>query len=243
MPEPQVRKKAEEGLPPWLATFADMMSLLLTFFVLMLSFANMDLVKFKDMMGSIKDAFGVQVQRRSADYIAFSPSRFESKTKDMSEKEKLVLGMVLRVKSLFEGKKKLEGKVDVSADENGVLIRVDNGVLFDSGSAELLSDSKEVLQNIVTLLKENNLNLTVRGHTDNTILDSGKYPSNWELSASRAAATIRYIKKAAPKIASTRLAAVGYADTRPLVPNNSKDNRSLNRRVEFYFHREWVEGW
>lgn len=82
----------------------------------------------------------------------------------------------------------------------------------------------------------------MRGHTDDIPVRSAKYPSNWELSAARAAAALRYIVEKGG-INPSRLKAVGYAGTRPLVPNTSEANRAINRRVEFYFHRPRVEGW
>lgn len=235
-------QKCEEGLPPWLATFADLMSLLLTFFVLLLSFANMDIQKFQDMMGSIKDAFGVQVKRKTADYIAFSPSEYESKVSNLTKEDKLVLGMVMRVKSILEADKSAGKFAQVSAEENGVLIRVNSGVMFQPGSATLLPSSYPVLNKVIQILMENNLDLTVRGHTDDRWVKSSIYPSNWELSAARAAAALRYILEHS-KVSKVRLSAVGYADTRPLVPNTTEANRAINRRVEFYFHRPRVEGW
>ncbi len=233
--------RCEEGLPGWLATFADLMSLLLTFFVLLLSFSNQDVQKFRDMMGSIKDAFGVQVQRKQADYIAFSPSQFERKDIKIDQDTRMLLGMVLKLKAVLEENKLLKKNVDVTSDDNGVLIRVSSGVMFKPGSAVLKPEAYPVLNEVIKLLKENNFDVIVRGHTDDTPAGAN-FPSNWELSAARAAAALRYIVEKGG-INPSRLKAVGYADTRPLVPNTSPSNRALNRRVEFYFHRPQVEGW
>lgn len=236
------QKKGEEGLPAWVATFGDLMSLMLTFFVLMLSFANMDIQKYQDMMGSIKDAFGVQVKRKQADYVAFSPSKMERKDVQLDKENRVLLGMVMRLKALIKDDQELRRNVDISPDDQGVLVRVDNSFLFDPGSAKLKNEAKRALSKIIQTLKERNFDLVIRGHTDNTPLDSDVYPSNWELSASRAAAALRYVAKKGD-IPTTRLKAVGYADTRPLVPNTSPSNRARNRRVEFYFHRPEVKGW
>jgi chemotaxis protein MotB len=236
------QKKGEEGLPAWVATFGDLMSLMLTFFVLMLSFANMDIQKYQDMMGSIKDAFGVQVKRKQADYVAFSPSKMERKEVELDQENRVLLGMVMRLKALIKDDEKLRRNVDVSPDDQGVLVRVSNSFLFDPGSAKLKKEAKKALSKIIATLKEHNFDLVIRGHTDNTPVISEIYPSNWELSAARAATALRYIAKKGG-ISTTRLKAVGYADTRPLVPNNSDKNRARNRRVEFYFHRPEVKGW
>ncbi|MDQ7032665.1 MAG: OmpA family protein [Desulfonauticus sp.] len=234
--------KCEGGLPGWLATFADLMSLLLTFFVLLLSFSNQDVQKFKDMLGSIKEAFGVQIQRKEADYTAFSPTKFERKDIKIDQSVKQILGMVLQLKAMLEQNSNLKKYVHVSSDDNGILVRVSSGVMFDPGDAKIKPQAYPILDKVIKILKENNFDLVVRGHTDDRPVHSKKFPSNWELSAARAAAAARYIIEKGG-INPARVKAVGYADTRPLVPNTSEANRALNRRVEFYFKRPEVESW
>ncbi len=232
-PEPP----SEEGAPEWMVTFSDLTTLLLTFFILLLSFANMDIVKFKEMLGSIKDAFGVQVKRKEAEYAAFSPTPYEKKS-ILTQKEEFVLGMVLEIKTLFESDKRTKGNVEVEAEKDGVLLRVGNSIMFKPGSAELLPQAYPILNKVIKILEENNVDLKVMGHTDDTPVEKGSlYPSNWELSAARAGAVVRYILSHSKAIKPTRLQAIGLADTRPLVPNISPENRAKNRRVEFYFYR------
>ncbi len=232
-PEPE-----EEGAPEWLMTFSDLMSLLLTFFVLLLSFANMDIQKFREMLGSIKDAFGVQVKRPEADYVAFSPSPFENKMK-LSKQDKQVLGMVLTVKSLLGTEAKKE-PIEINAEDRGVMVRVQSDVLFKRGSAQLLPSAKKVLDSIIKLLKKNDWMVAIRGHTDDTEAKYSKYHSPWDLSIARATTVLRYILKKG-KFNPRRFRAEGYGDTLPLVPNISPQNRAKNRRVEFYFYRPTVE--
>ncbi len=224
----------EEGAPAWLATFADLMSLLLTFFVLLLSFANTDVQKFKDMMGSIKDAFGVQVKRKQDVYIAFSPSRLERDDLPVTQKNREILGLSLAVQRALQNDESLKKNVDLTPSDSGLLMRVSSGVMFKPGSAVLRKEAFPVLDKVIKILAEHNFNLVVRGHTDDSLVDSSTYPSNWELSSARAAAAVRYILDHG-SISPFRLKAVGYADTRPLLPNTSEENRKANRRVEFYF--------
>ncbi len=226
--------KQEEGAPEWLMTFSDLMSLLLTFFVLLLSFANMDIKKFQDMLGSIKDAFGVQVKRKEATYVAFSPSKYESKIK-LTKNDKNVLGMVLTLKSLLTDVQK-SVPMDISPEENGVLVRIQSDVLFKKGTAKLLPSSKKALDAIIQLLKKNDWMVAIRGHTDDEEAKYSKYHSAWELSTARAAAVLEYILKKG-KFNPRRFRAEGYGDTLPIVPNISEKNREKNRRVEFYFYR------
>jgi chemotaxis protein MotB len=132
--------------------------------------------------------------------------------------------------------------VKITAEDKGAIMRVPNRMLFDPGSARLKEGAGQVLQNAVTILKEHNFDLVVRGHTDDTAVESSAYPTNWELSSSRAAAVLRWLHEQG-EISPTRLKAVGYADTQPLVPNNSDANQVLNRRMELFFHRPETQSW
>lgn len=232
-PEPH---ESEEGAPAWMATFADLMSLLLTFFVLLLSFANMDIQKFQDMMGSVQDAFGVQKERGQDTYIAFSPTRYERKEIKLDKTSEAVMGLSMAVQSILTKDESLKKNVDLKPDDSGLLMRVRSGVMFAPGSASLKPGASDVLDKVITILKNYNFDLVVRGHTDDSTQTSSSYPSNWELSSARAAAAVRYILGNS-SLSPFRLKAVGYADTRPLLPNINAANRAMNRRVEFYFRQ------
>ncbi len=227
-------QECEEGAPAWLATFADLMSLLLTFFVLLLSFANMDIQKFQDMMGSVKDAFGVQVKRKQDTYIAFSPSRYERDDIPMNQQNREVMGLNMAMQSALQNDETLKKNVDLKPDDSGLLMRISSGVMFKPGSAVLTKEAIPVLDKVIKIMTDHNFDLVVRGHTDDILTSPTTYPSNWELSSARAAAAVRYILENS-SISPFRLKAVGYADTRPLVPNTTEANRKMNRRVEFYF--------
>lgn len=231
----------EEGLPGWMATFADMVSLLLCFFILLLSFANQDITKFKTLMGSIKDAFGVQVKRKG-EFAALSPSQYSRKEVALDQDNNMILGMVLELKTLVLDNEELKKTADVSQDSNGAVMRVPDSVLFEPDSAVLKPSAGPVFKAVIKMLKEHTFDLVVRGHTNNQFTETGKYPTNWELSAARATAALRYIMKHGD-IPASRLKAVGYADSQPLFPNNTETNRRLNARMEFYFHLPEIKGW
>lgn len=225
-----------------MVTFADLMSLLLTFFILVLSFANMDIVRFRDMLGSIQTAFGVQVQRREADYVAFSPSQFERKDMELSKENEEILSMVVQLRTIMENDETLQKSTGVEADDNGMVLRVDSASMFDRGSATLRPEAESALDAVISILRNYNMNLVIRGHTDDVPVNSAQFPSNWELSAARATAALRYIMEYGG-FSPTRMRAVGYADSRPLVPNTSEENRRKNRRVEFYYHSPDAQTW
>jgi len=229
-----------DGLPEWLATFGDLMSLLLTFFILLLSFANTDIQKFKDMMGSIRDAFGVQTERPMDTYVAYSPSQYERDEVKLDAESRKIMQLSLQISAMFQQDAELAKQTHVSADDKGVLVRVGSGTLFAPGSAALRPEALRILEEVVTILVNFNFDVVVRGHTDDTE-PLGTFGSRWELAAARAAAALNYLATRGG-IAPSRLKAVGYADTRPLMPNTTDANRAANRRVEFYFHRAAEKG-
>lgn len=232
----------EEGLPPWMATFADMVTLLLCFFVLLLSFANNDLEKFKELLGSIKDAFGVKVERNQEDYISLVPSDVQRKEIKMDSNDKRLLGLVLRIKAILDQDDATRKSSGVKADQDGVLVNTSSASLFHPGTAKLKPGANKILDKIISVLKDHNYNLVVRGHTDNHEKRSKKFPSNWELSSARAASALRYIVEQGG-IEPKRLKAVGYADTQPLVKNDTAKHRQKNRRLEFFYHKPARDSW
>lgn len=239
--EEEVKKEAPEieivqGAPNWVVTFADLATLLLTFFVLMLSFANMDIIRFKELVGSVQDRYGVTKFERGS-YQAVSKGKMmdvDSNLKETAEavaREKLVnvvYDIIVR-----EG---FRQSASVTSTDEGVRVRVKGRALFEPGSAKLDKQGLKLLDGIVMISKNmKNLMLTVEGHTDDSPIHTAKFPSNWELSVMRASSVLEYmIGKGAPP---ERLSAAGFADTRPLFSNEREETRVLNRRVEFLFKR------
>jgi chemotaxis protein MotB len=231
------QEEPEEGAPGWMCTFADMSNLLLTFFVLLLSFANTDAQKFREMLGSVQDAFGVQKEtwgdymEKSTEAIDFSIQNRQGREESEKRQSPMSMDQALSiVQALFEG---MEAQVEVLKDEAGVTVRVDGKLLFTTGSAELKPQAASVLNPISGLLEKYTFDLYILGHTDSVPIETRVYPSNWELSGARAAAALRYLSQrgADPQ----RLVAVGFADSRPIAPNNTPEGRARNRRVEFLF--------
>lgn len=225
----------EEGAPAWMATFADLATLLMTFFVLLLSFASMDVVKFRQMAGSVKDAFGTQVENpgayeeRSDKMVTVQLSEEENRTIDMMQ-------MGERIRKTVE-EQDLEDKTEVSINKDGVTLTVDGTFMFDGGSAKLKPEFESFLGEIAKIIEEHDYPLAIEGHSDNIPIKSPLYPSNWELSSARATAVLRHLIEKY-KVPAKRLMAVGYSDTRPLVANDTPENRAKNRRVEFHFKKE-----
>jgi chemotaxis protein MotB len=128
-------------------------------------------------------------------------------------------------------------------DERGLIISlVTDKVLFERGSASLQRGSREVLDEIAGLLRDIPNQVTVEGHTCDLPIHTAQFPSNWELSTARATQVIRYFIEQG-QVPAQRLAAAGYADSRPLEPNTSEATRARNRRVDVVILRSSQERW
>ncbi|MGE4552959.1 MAG: OmpA family protein [Desulfovibrionaceae bacterium] len=239
--KPAEQPPANEGLPEWMATFADMVTLLLCFFVLLLSFAKQDVEKFRDALGSIRNAFGTTVVRAQSDTLAeFTTSDTQDETAAPSSQAQVMMdGVIVRIKSLLDedpDNQELKKHTGIDAEREGVRFSASTALLYEPGTAKLTPEAYHVLDDLATVLKEYNLYLVVRGHTNDLPPPPGsKYPTNWELSSARAAVVLAYLTEYGG-IEEKRLKAVGYAGTQPLAPNTSPENRAKNERVEFFLH-------
>jgi len=236
-----VAKKEKKGLPPWMATFADLSTLLLTFFVLLLTFANMDVQKFKEMLGSVKDAFGVQFEEQGQ----FQPVK--PKPQPVPQRESLMQTrpvapiasardevearqMAAKIRQLVK-EVGLDKAVQITAGRGGVRLRVKGRLLFEPGQAVVKRGAMKLLHGLAQVMKKFRYYLTVEGHTDSLPIRNARFPSNWELSAARATAVLRaLVSMGVPK---RRVVAVGYADNYPIADNSTEAGREKNRRVEF----------
>jgi len=227
--------KFKRGTPRWLITYADMMTLLLCFFVLLLSFANTDVVKFKEVLGSMKDAFGVQRETLEMDKEGGMelPMKMES-TATRSEAEKQRLVNLLKTMVREEG---VEKNTLILPVRNGVRLEITElagHAMFERGGTDLTTESQRLLRKMIPTMKETIYKITVEGHSDNIPLRSPKFPSNWELSSARAGRVVRFFIQEG-NMDPRRFTAVGHADTQPLVENTTPENREKNRRVSILY--------
>lgn len=126
--------------------------------------------------------------------------------------------------------------IEVIVNDGSISFRISSEILFGSGRAELEDAGLDVIDRLVPTLAAGGHRIIVEGHTDNLPIQTERFPSNWELSASRASSVVRYLQLAG--IESTRLSATGYADTRPLADNGDEQGRASNRRVELIMQTE-----
>jgi len=249
-----------EGCPAWMATFGDMMSLLLCFFVLLLSFSEMNVVKFKRMLGSMDQAFGVSARTAgvnetlSGDLIELSNSRQQApiasdesspaipppmpspEQREEEEKRKLDQELLEVVDKVIQ-ERGLDDRVEAVLGDKGVTIRADSQLMFQAGQDRLKPEAAAIMEEVAELAALFPYKVLVEGHTDDSPIRTAQFPSNWELSAARAVAGVRHLIDVG-KIDPSRIGAAGFADTQPIVSNDSDEGRAKNRRVEFVFYRE-----
>ena len=225
------------GDAAWMATFADLATLLLTFFVLMLSFANMDVIKFRMALGSVKDALGVEVEH-PGDVSALATSPIEMSKRESTDKLELMeeIQLLNQVRDMIK-QEGLDGEIEAELSERGVVVRVKGQVLFPLGKATLHKKASATLDTIIKLAKKMPYPMVVEGHTDSRPIRTAGFPSNWELSSARAIAAMRYIV-AKGGLDPKRISVAGYAHMRPIASNKTAGGRTKNRRVEFVFLRE-----
>lgn len=155
----------------------------------------------------------------------------------LSQEEKFKYEVALMIKQLMENNPMLQKNSGISSDKVGVLLHVNNSVMFVPGSAQLKPEGYKLLDDVIAVLRKVKVDLVVRGHTDDQEAGKNGGLSKFELSALRSAACVRYIVEKG-QIPATRVKAAAYADSQPIAPNTSEENRAINRRVEFLYHSQ-----
>ena len=231
----------QEEEETWFATYLDMMTLLLVLLVVMLSFAGKGvLTSAVESVASTTDSEGAAInQQLGIELIVAGSSSDQPLSAIQSsasvQEELAALGIDTQIEEAPErslsdlGLDQLGDDIDVIISAGMVSFRIKSEILFTSGQADLGLAGADVLKKLVKVLRENSFQVAVEGHTDSVPI-RGRYPSNWELSGSRAGSVVRYLE--ANGINSNRLRAVGFADTQPLAANTSAEGRAQNRRVE-----------
>ena len=203
------------GVEPWMATFADMVTLLMVFFVLFYSVE-------KDNTEKFKSAIDMMVEEEGPDGLG--------KIMQVMDSTKIM-------QNLKEMKEAAQAAKEETTVEEKIVLRVPGLNLFKPGQAKLVPAARPVLDEIVKIIKTKGKNhkIFIQGHTDDVPMHTAKFESNWELSAVRATSVLRYFydKGIDPEL----LTATGYADTFPMVSNQTKEGRAKNRRIEFVLEK------
>ena len=230
----------EEGAPAWVVTFGDLMSLLLCFFVLLLSFSEMDKAKYKEVSGSLAKAFGVQrkmkafeapkgIKMISRDFDQeLIPARPSEEFIAMQQREKIGMALKKEVETRFRD---LQDLIQVEVGEKEVTIRLMGETAFDSGKADIKAQMVPLLLKIGSVLADSKGEVIIAGHTDNVPVYGGPYGSNLKLSIARAATVAEFLL-AKSAIPASRVSTMGFGKYRPIESNDTDEGRKRNRRVE-----------
>jgi chemotaxis protein MotB len=216
----------------WLISYADFITLLFAFFVVMYAISAVNIGKYKIFSDALGDAFGGKgaaqpVNTEVPNLPVPNPAlkrRVELLRKEKEQMTKLAQDLLSTMAPLVK-----EGKVRVTQNSRGVSVEINASVLFDPGDARLMPESVEALRAVANLLKADSHDVQVEGHTDNQPIGNTRFPSNWELSSVRASSVVRLFIDAG--VAPQRLTAVGYSSNVPVADNDTAQGRARNRRV------------
>ena len=217
-----------ENLERWLLTYADLITLLLAFFIMMYTFSKQDAQKYSEVSAHLKSIFS------GGSGIARKGSVEGKLPMDLKMQEGSSATIEERLKQNFReiaNENGLKNNITVFTDARGVVVRIIDKAFYDEGKADLKQGAKNALDKIIPIIKDIKNHIRIEGHTDDTPISKGEFKSNWELSVRRATEVVRYIVEKGA-ISPERISATGYAEYRPIVNNDSTENKALNRRVE-----------
>ena len=233
------RKRVEEhqNHERWLVSYADFITLLFAFFVVMYALSSVNEGKYRVLSDSMVNAFrNVPVNSSGQTIVSMPPAMPQQKPgaaikaqdavkQKQREKMRNIAKDILEVMApLVE-----QGKVRVLETSRGVTVEINDSILFSPGQALLQAPSVKAMRAIAEVLAAADFPITIEGHTDNVPINTLQFPSNWELSAVRATTVLRLF--ADTGVTADRLTAIGYGETRPVEPNLLADGRARNRRV------------
>lgn len=213
-------RQHDDGESIWLMSYADLMTLLFSFFALLMSFSKLDVEQFEKVRKETTEVFGGEYSKP-----------FEKLSKDLNGSR------------VSQG---LSDQVFISQNSGGIQITFRGALFFDSGSASLKAEAKNILDKFIPLVQKQNkiFEVIIEGHTDDNPIADSRFPSNWELSSARATSVLKVFEQNG--FPRDKLRAIGYADTHPVLPNRDEngkaiaENQTQNRRVVIKLTRENV---
>lgn len=233
-----MKKKHEEheNHERWLVSYADFITLLFAFFVVMYSVSSVNEGKFRVLSESLVSSFtnNKPVGELSLVNLPIQKSKQIQVTEEQKPTDNI--RPLLKVANAITAAKVPQG-VKITSTERGLNIRINDEALFSSGSASMNPQIQEFIDLIASLVKDLPNLIAVEGHTDNQPIHSAAFPSNWDLSTSRANSLIRYLTEH-HQLAANRFSSTGYAGTRPVESNDTPDGQAANRRVELIVLRD-----
>lgn len=233
------RKRVDRDNPErWLISYADFITLLFAFFVVMYAISSVNEGKYKVFSLSLNNAFGEKAQGVEGGDVHLSEqemyfkaiidrrnARLTEQQLKQNESMQLLFTQLTEAMASFVQ----SGQMVITKSNHGVVLDINASTLFKAGEASLQTDAQKMLAEVAALLETGEQRIEVQGHTDNIPIKTATFPSNWELSSARASSVVRlFIEQG---IASTRLTASGAADNQPVLSNDTPEGRNRNRRV------------
>lgn len=227
----------------YLVTYSDLITLLLAFFIILYAMSSVDKAKVLDFTESLSMAFN----HASPAVINFQGTANKNARTQASQQQLQQIKQAQQNGQLDDLKKKvdkevqdkgLENSITTKMDKDGLHIILTNEILFESGQAIIKPQMSNILKDISDLLGTVPNEVVISGHTDDIPISTPQYPSNWELSTTRAVAVLKEVLVDNPNLVATRFSAAGYGQFHPIVPNTSDGARQKNRRVEILVKRD-----
>lgn len=224
------------GIMRWLLTYADLITLLMAFFIVMYAISKVDIVRYQQLVRALANIF-------TGGSAMILPELGGGSSVVPPEEPGDPLSALAAGVSEYIAEQGLKNEVFITITEQGVIISFTGSVLFDKGEARLRPEAIPILDKIATFLKTVPNYIGVVGSTDDLPINTVQFPSNWELSVVRATTVIRYLTENAG-LNPARFVALGYGEYHPLFPNTSEENRKKNRRVDviIYKHNPFATG-
>lgn len=217
------RRQNEEdvNLDSWLATYADTITLLLTFFILLYSISVVDSQKLNELSNALQQSLKGNVEITELENLEnLQVQQGNSEYEDLSEK----LENIIQSNNLTD-------VIKIREEERGIVLQLDETILFDSAKADLKSYSTDILDQVTSIIESVDNDILVEGNADNVPMYSEEFKSNWELSTARAVNVVKYFVST-KNIDPARFSVKGYGEYNPLVGNDTPENRAVNRRVD-----------
>lgn len=222
----------KENHERWVISYADLVTLLLGFFIILYSLSEVDVRKFDQMSTSFSKAFNVQVKQGVEGGSPMFDSASSAVPADaFTGQISIDAGSVQQAIEQQEQAAGLPEDIQVIATEDKIVLRLADNLLFASGSADVRPDALPLLRIVANTVRNFENDVRVEGHTDNVPVGTTKYPSNWELSSARAIAVLRYLAEQG-NLNPKYLYAAGYGEFHPIASNATPEGRALNRRAD-----------
>lgn len=238
------RQEEHENHERWLVSYADFITLLFAFFVVMYAISSVNEGKYKVLSNSLTNAFKNTTAQPGGQPIAViqgapplppkpiaKPDQLPESKKEADKKLEQRQKMKNIAGDIMDALQPLvaQGKVRLLETSRGVTVEINDSILFPAGQARLQTSSISAMLAIAQVLAASDFPITIEGHTDNVPIATLQFPSNWELSAMRATTVLRLFNEGG--VGAERLTAIGYGETRPVETNTTVEGRARNRRV------------